>query len=105
MFSSIFITSFIALVQSEASILGHWHWFNMGYIGIRNMVIITCLYTTQIIWNHKNKDNIEIGKPSRRAGVINGTKRNLRNRPPESQLYLVTGVTNPVILAMCFATK
>ena len=48
MFSSIFITSFIALVQSEASILGHWHWFNMGYIGIRNMVIITCLYTTSL---------------------------------------------------------
>ena len=59
----------------------------------------------QIIWNHENKDNIEIGKPSRRAGVINGTKRNLRNRPPESQLYLVTGVTNRVILAMRFATK
>ena len=47
MFSSIFITSFIALVQSEASILGHWHWFNMGSIGIRNMVIVTCLYTTE----------------------------------------------------------
>ena len=46
MFSSIFITSFIALVQSEASILGHWHWFNMGYIGIRNMVLRPCLYTT-----------------------------------------------------------
>ncbi len=54
----------------------------------------------QIIWNHENKDNIEIGKPSRRAGMINGTKRNLRNRPPESQLYLVTGVTNRVILAV-----
>ena len=46
MFSSIFITSFIALVQSEASILGHWHWFNMGYIGIRNMVLRPSLYTT-----------------------------------------------------------
>ena len=62
-------------------------------------------FLPQIIWNHENKDNIEIGKPSRRAGLINGTKRNLRNRPPESQLYLVTGVTNRVILAMCFATK
>ena len=39
----------------------------------------------QIIWNHENKDTIEIGKPSRRAGVINGTKRNLRNRPHEYQ--------------------
>ena len=55
-------------------------------------------FLPQIIWNHENKDNIEIGKPSRRAGVINGTKRNLRNRPPESQL--VTGVTNRVILAV-----
>ena len=62
-------------------------------------------FLPQIIWNHENKDNIEIGKPSRRAGLINGTKRNLRNRPPESQLYLVTPVTNRVILAMCFATK
>ena len=49
MFSSIFITCFIALVQSEASILGHWHWFNMGYIGIRNMVLRPCLYTTEVV--------------------------------------------------------
>ena len=49
MFSSIFITSFIALVQSEVNILGHWHWFNMGYIGIRNMVLRPCLYTTHLL--------------------------------------------------------
>ena len=38
MFSSIFISRFIALGQSEASILG----------GIRNMVIISCQYTTYV---------------------------------------------------------
>ena len=49
MFSSIFTARFIALDQSEARIMGHWvgihDWFDMGQIGIRNMVLSACLYT------------------------------------------------------------
>ena len=36
----------MALDQSEASILGHCGWFNMGKIGLRSLVITPCPYTT-----------------------------------------------------------
>ena len=49
MFSSIFISRFMALDQSEASILGHCGWFNMGKIGLRSLVITSCPYTTNAI--------------------------------------------------------
>ena len=38
----------MALDQSEASILGHCGWFNMGKIGLRSVVITPCLYTTNV---------------------------------------------------------
>ena len=46
MFSSIFISRFMALDQSEARVRGHCGWFNMGKIGLRSLVITPCPYTT-----------------------------------------------------------
>ena len=39
----------MALDQSEASILGHCGWFNMGKIGLRSLVITPCPYTTDVV--------------------------------------------------------